>query len=161
MWKEIPGYKNPYRIDENGTVQQFTRGKWVTVTPYVTRSRAEVRLRGLDGKQKHVGIFRLLDLCFMRGYGEKNGLSIGPKNGMKSDCAIENMMYQTKSDVGKKSFSRARKRIVIRHDKDGNQTVYKSVEEAARKNGLTRASLDRRAYHGVLDPRGYRWEILK
>lgn len=160
MWKEIQGYKYVYRINEEGKVQQFTRGRWIDIKRHITPRRAEVRLRGVDGKQKHVGIFRLLDLCFMDGYAHKNGLCIGPRNGMKSDCTLENMLYQKQADIGRKVISRTNRRPIVRYDRMGNTTLYKSVEEAATKNGLTRASLDRRLYHGVMDPRGYRWGVL-
>lgn len=159
VWKEIQGYKNPYRINENGVVQQFSRGKWVDLSIEVNH-RAEVRLRGHDGKQKRVGIFRLLDRCFFGGYADKNKLTVGPRNGIKTECTLENLQHRTQSSVGAASLARSKRRAVVRHDRNGKQVIYKSVSEAARKNGLTPAALDRRLYHGVLDPRGYRWEIL-
>lgn len=57
MWKPITGYLNNYRINELGDVQQFRRGKWISLTVNTRGPRAEVRLRGLDGKQKRVGVF--------------------------------------------------------------------------------------------------------
>lgn len=32
MWKPITGYLNNYRINELGDVQQFQRGKWISLT---------------------------------------------------------------------------------------------------------------------------------
>ena len=49
MWKPITGYLNNYRINELGDVQQFQRGKWISLTVNTGGPRAEVRLRGLDG----------------------------------------------------------------------------------------------------------------
>lgn len=161
MWKDIPGYKTPYRINEAGEVQQFARGKWRPLSVKITPRRAEVHLRKTDGKQQRVGVLRLMDKYFMDGYAAKNGLCACPKNGAKADCALENLCYKTQAEIGKKSMRRTASKPVVRYDRKGNPTVYKSVTEAARKNGLTPSSLDRRLYHGVLDPRGYRWELLK
>ena len=158
-WRDIPGYANPYRISECGEVQQFRNGKWVTLLPE-TRNRTQVRLRGKDGKQKRVGVFRLLDEFFNGGYARKHGLRVSPKNGMKSDCTLENLTYKTQSEIGRAARSRSAKTPVIRIDRNGNTEVYPSVTEAAKASGLTIQALDRRMYHGVLDPRGYKWKVL-
>lgn len=149
MWRRIEGYKYPYRINEQGEVQWFRWGRWMPMRIYL-KNRAEVRLRGLDGKQKQVGVFRLLDECFCGGYARKNGLCVGPKNGVKMDCTLRNMEYKTQSEIGKKSMARTMRKPVIRYDRNG---------EAARKNGMTEFALGRRLYRGVLDPRGYRFEV--
>lgn len=159
-WRSIPGFQTPYRINKNGIVQQYRWEKWITIKQYVTPRRTEVRLRGKDGKQKKFGVFRLLDKFFCNGYGEKNGLCVGPKNGVKSECTLENLAYKTQSEIGKKSITRSMKKPVIRYDRSGKTILYESVQEAAKKNGITPQSLDRRIYGGVLDPRGYRWEIF-
>lgn len=158
-WAYIPGFKTPYRINRDGVVQQLRGKKWVTLKYDVTKRRTEVRLRSNDGKQKRVGVFCLLDRFFCDGYGEKNGLCVGPKNGVRSECSLENMEYKTQSQIGKKNMARTFKKPVIRYDRHGNSTIYSSISEAAEKNSLTPSSLDRRLYYGVLDPRGYRWEL--
>lgn len=158
MWRRIEGYKYPYRINEQGEVQWFRWGRWMPMKPYL-RNRAEVRLRGLDGKQKRVGVFRLLDECFCGGYARKNGLCVGPKNGVQMDCTLENMAYRTQSEIGKRTMERTMRKTVIRYDRNGEATVYRSISEAARKNGMTKCALGRRLYGGVLDPRGYRFEV--
>ena len=160
-WAYIPGYKTPYRINRSGVVQQLRHGKWATIKSEVTPRRTEVRLRGLDGKQKRVGVFRLLDRCFCGGYGEKHGLRVGPKNGVRSDCTLENLTYRTQSEIGRANMTRTFRKPVIRYDRNGNTTLYRSVTEAARANGLTTSTLDRRMYGGVMDPRGYRFEPAK
>lgn len=161
-WRDIPGYKYPYRISSEGVVQQLDRGKWRDLTVRLRSGvRAEVRLRRMDGKQVHRGVFRLLDEYFRGGYARKRGLKISPKNGAKMDCTLDNMAYKTQAEIGRKSRSRSAKKPVLRYDKHGNATIYGSVIEAARKNGMSASSLDRRLYGGVLDPRGYRWEVLR
>lgn len=158
MWKGINGYKFPYRINELGEVQWFRWGRWIPLKIYLT-NRAEVRLRGADGRQKRVGVFRILDECFCGGYARKNGLCVGPKNGVQTECTLRNMEYKTQSEIGKKSMARTMRKTVVRYDRDGEATVYGSISEAARENGITTSGLDRRLYGGVLDPRGYRFEV--
>lgn len=160
MWKDITEYKRPYRINELGEVQYFYQGKWRALSPQLEGHRAYVILIGPNGRKK-VGVFRLLDRYFRGGYADKHDLCIGPKNGVKSDCTLENMRYRTRSEIGRKSMSKTARKCVVRYDRFGEPVLYKSVGEAAEKNGMTRQALDRRLYHGVLDPRGYRWEILK
>lgn len=92
VFKQLP-------VNELGDVQQFQRGKWISLTVNTGGPRAEVRLRGLDGKQKRVGVFRLLDRCFCGGYADKNGLCAIPKNGVKSECTLENLSYKALTDI--------------------------------------------------------------
>lgn len=157
-WRKIEGYKFPYRISEDGEVQVW-KGKWIPVTHY-TENRTMVRLRTVDGKQRSVGVFRLLDECFCGGYARVHGLCVRPKNGVKSDCTLDNMEYRTRAETGRKSLSRSARKAVVRTDRHGGTVLYKSVTEAARKNGISVQALDRRMYGGVLDPRGYKWEVL-
>ena len=159
MWRRIEGYKYPYRINKQGEVQWFRWGRWMPLKIYYSEHRAEVRLRGLDGKQKQAGVFRLLDECFCGGYARKHGLCVGPKNGVKMDCTLENMAYRTQSEIGKRTMERTMRKTVIRYDRNGEATVYRSISEAARKNGMSASCLDRRLHGGVLDPRGYRFEV--
>ena len=161
MWKPITGYLNNYRINELGDVQQFQRDKWISLTVDTGGPRAEVRLRGLDGKQKRVGVFRLLDRCFCGGYADKNGLCAIPKNGVKSECTLENLSYKALTDITSAARSRAMSKAIVRYDRNGNMELYRSVTEAAKKSGLTLSSLERRLRQEVLDPRGFKWELLE
>jgi hypothetical protein len=160
IWRDIPGYAYPYRIRDRGEVQQFRGGAWKTISVRVTR-RAQVILRKPDGTQRRLGVFRLLDELFNDGYARKHGLCVSPKNGVKSECTLENLTYKTRAEIGRESWSRGSRRPVMRTDRNGNVELYPSVIAAAKASGLTVQSLDRRLYHGVLDPRGYRWKVLK
>ena len=158
-WREIPGYKYPYRISDQGEVQKWDGKAWVTLIPDTISVRVHVRLKRENGVQHRVGVFRLLDKYFNGGYADKHGLCVGPKNGVKTECTLENLAYKTQSEIGRKALSRTVRKPVIRYDRYGNATIYPSVHEAATKNGLSKSSLDRRLYQGVLDPRGYRFEV--
>lgn len=158
-WRNIPGYKYPYRISDQGEVQKWDGKAWVTLIPDTISARVQVRLKRKNGVQHRVGVFRLLDKYFNGGYADKHGLCVGPKNGVKTECTLENLAYKTQSEIGRKALSRTARKSVIRYDRYGNATIYPSVHEAATKNGLSNSSLDRRLYQGVLDPRGYKFEV--
>lgn len=158
-WREITGYKYPYRISNQGEVQKWDGKVWVPLIPDTISARVQVRLKRENGVQHKAGVFRLLDKYFNGGYADKHGLCVGPKNGVKTECTLENLAYKTQSEIGRKALSRTVRKPVIRYDRYGNATIYPSVHEAATKNGLSKSSLDRRLYQGVLDPRGYRFEV--
>lgn len=161
IWKDIPGYARPYRINEHGTVQQGKNGKWVDLKPRIEASRCEVRLRDTRGQYQHVGLFQLLDRVFNDSYASKNGLCACPRNGVKSECTLENMAYMSQSDVARRCLGKARRKPVVRYDRHGESVIYKTVSEAAEKNGMTRSSMLRRMRGEVLDPRGYKFELLR
>lgn len=160
MWADIPGWASPYRINSEGVVQQLRWGRWITLSQKITPKRAEVRLRDKSGVQRKAGVFRLLDEAFCGGYAKKHGLCVGPKNGVRQECTLKNMAYRTHEEIGRRTMSRVFRKPVARYAPDGRMTLYHSVNEAARKNGLSRSALDRRLYGGVLDPRGFRFEIV-
>ena len=159
-WREIKGYKYPYRISDQGEVQKLTNKKgWVTLLPRMDNTRAVVQLRTVDGRHVRVGVFRLLDECFCGGHAKKHGLYISPKNGSALDCSVENILYHTKGEISAKTMSRSMRKVVIEYDKNNNTKIYKSITEAAAKNGIPQQTFSWRLRHGVLDPRGYRWEV--
>lgn len=160
MYRDIPGYAHPYRISDRGDVEQLRGGKWVRLRVRVRPNRASVYLRLPDGRQAERGVFRLLDEVFCGGYAKAHGLCVGPKNGIKTDYCLDNMAYRTQAEIGRRALSRWLCKPVVRHDPKGNVKLYKSITEAAMDSGLSVSGLDRRLYDGVLDPRGYTWEVL-
>lgn len=158
MWREIKGYKYPYRISRNGIVQVLHDGRWRTLERNCRHyGRAEVYLRQTDNLYKAVSVFRLLDKCFNDGYAEKNGLCVVPRNGDKSDPRLENIAYKTRLEISK-TFVATRK-PVVRYDRDGNATAYKSCKDAAEAIGIKPKTFSARMKNGTQDPRGYRFEV--
>lgn len=157
MWKKIDGYRYNYRVNDQGEVQKLAGQKWVLLKPKVVGNRACVSLRDKTGKQTRVPLVRLMDEYFFGGRAKREGLCVYHKNGIKTDCAIENLLLITQSEIGQMQGSRGSRKTVIRYDRHGNATVYKSLKEAAQKNGISTTSLDRRIYGNVLDPRGYKF----
>lgn len=162
VWKKIEGYKFDYRISDQGNVQRFFQDKgWVELKTKVSLNRLHVTLRRTDGTQTKIAVVNLMDKCFFGGYARKNGLKITHKNGIKTDCAAENLHFTTPEEIGRLWGIVGSRKTVIRYDRHGNATAYSSVKEAARKNNLTTSSMNRRLNHGVLDPRGYRFVFDK
>ena len=64
--------------------------------------------------------------------------------------------------ITRKGICRAQWLMLITfNERNGDMELYRSVTEAAKKSGLTRSSLERRLRQEVLDPRGYKWELLE
>lgn len=155
IWKEIEGYKFPYRISDQGIVQKFHERKgWINISTFLYGGRFRVRLKGFDEKQKTIPIVSLMDKYFFDGYAKKNGLKIFHKNGSKADCSIENLEFLTQSEIGKKCGAFSKRKAVVKSKNGVDIEVYSSVKEAAKKNGLTRSSLSRRIKGKTLDEKG-------
>ena len=159
IWKDIPGYGAPYRINEIGEVQQLRHGKWKPLKANLSRGRVEVFLRTIDGKQTKIGVFRLLDRAFRGGYADRNDLKTVAANGAWTECFLDNLAYLSQAEVARRGAVRCQNKPAMRHDRYGNTEMYKSIGDAAEKNGMSRSAMAQRLYHGVLDPRGYRFEL--
>lgn len=154
VWKEIEGYKYRYRIGDEGVIQKYDEKKgWVEVKTYCHRRVLYVRLRTNEDKQQRVPVFRLIDDYFYDGYAKKNGLVMSRISDIKDDFSVGNIYFTTRKELGKKFGGIGRRKTVFMTYK-GEETVYKSVTQAAKKNGLTRNALLRRARKQVLDEKG-------
>lgn len=157
-WRDITGYKYPYRISREGTVQVLHDGKWIDLrSNCYHQGRKEVFLTGTDGIAKGRSVFRLLDDAYNGGYAKKNGLLILPKNGDRQDCRPENIKYATRSEVS--GLVPGNRHPVICHLPNGDSVAYKSKTEAARAVGLKLNTFCWRLKNLEADPRGYRWEV--
>lgn len=161
IWKEIEGYKFPYRISDQGIVQKFDDKKgWTNLIGTITWNRLHVRFRKKDGKIQKVAVVNLMDKYFFDGYARKNGLNIFHKNGSKTDCAAENLEFLTQSQIGKICGKKGSKKTVIMSKNGVDIEFYSSAKEAARKNNLTKSSFMRRLNGEVFDEKGrqFRYE---
>lgn len=161
IWREITGYKYRYRISAQGDVQRFYHNHgWVPISSKMSWNRLHVTLRRLDGKQTKIAVVNLMDQAFFDGYARKNGLHISHKNGSKTDCAAENLIFTTQSEIGKHWGTVGPRKAVIMLYK-GEETIYSSMIEAAQKNGMTKSSLNRRIKGEVLDQKGREFRYAK
>ena len=117
MWKQIDGYFWPYRINEEAEVQRLAEnGEWRPLTPFLARNikshpngRLSVNLKTKEGKFKNVFVKTLMVDAFMG--GKKPGVSYILRNGMQSDCSLNNIAMATPSQVGKKNGGALRRSI--------------------------------------------------
>lgn len=143
-WKDIPGYAGKYQVDREGRVQRvFPSGKTRLMTPYHKKMSGSQRMvvkLTIDGKAKEEILMQLVAKTFL-----------GPvpaeyvpyhRNGCQSDNYVENIVYISKKELGKKTGSQARRRSVIKINDCGEIVdVYSSAREAARKNYMSRQTI--------------------
>lgn len=152
MWIDIPGYKWPYRINEEGQVEkQLPDGTWVKLKPYLSgRNRVCVKMRTADDRKVDMPLVWLMADAFMQ--GRRPGYGIVHKNGSKYDCGLNNLRYATLAECGKMS-SANRRRPVLKLDRSGHVVaIYKSAAEAAAKNFLSKTAIWNRCVGKVKDP---------
>lgn len=169
-WKPIRGYLYPYRANEDGRIEIFRDGKWRYVSPYVWRKKGStygvlmVHMWLKDGHRTNYKVKNVVARAF---YGNKvDGMDVGLRNGLTTDCSLSNIILQTRSEVGKKGGGPNR-RAVEKVDPDGNVVaLYSSVTEAATANFAHRKSILRRCQGKAknpysLDGYNYRYEDEK
>ncbi len=158
MWKQIDGYFWPYRINEEGDVQRLTdSGKWTAIQSFLSRSnkshpygRLVVNMKKPDGRFQNIFVKTLMVDAFMG--GKKPGVCYVLKNGVQSDCSLNNIAIATPTQIGKKHGG-ALRRSVEKVDRDGNVVeLYPSIAEASRKNYISRKSILIRCQNKVQDP---------
>ena len=151
MWKQIDGYRWPYRINEGGKVQKLDGGVWVDLKPYLAgRNRACVKMRTSDNRKIDVPIVWLMADAFMG--GRRPGLCITHKNGSKFNCALWNLEFKSRQECGKLSSGNRRK-TVFKIDREGNVVaIYRSAREAAEKEYISQNSISARCLGHVQNP---------
>lgn len=159
MWKMIEGYRYPYRLNDQGVAQKLQdNGKWKTLRPYPYRGQMRVHFRRLDGGIDRPSVSGLVADYFMG--GTPPGMLRFHKNGMKSDNAIENIVFMTRSQA-MKNRRPGNSRPVLKVDKAGNVVeIYSSGSEAARENHISQTYMSKLCCGRVQDPYhidGYRY----
>lgn len=162
-WKSIDGYRFPYRVNDQGVVQrQLENGKWMTLRPKTNDGgTARVRLRKKDNSVHDIYLARLVWSMFKGPIPPRK--VVGIRNGLKMDCAIENLFLTTRKERGHTTRS-GNCRPVMKIDRAGNVVAfYRSAAEAARANYVSESSM--RAHCGrktkdiySLDGYEYRYE---
>ncbi len=145
-WVEIPGYKFCYRINEEGQVQrQLESGNWRDIKTSLLRgsSRATVNLTLANGKRRNVAVVLLMANAFMG--GKTQGIWIVHRNGLRMDNRLENLEAVTPAEGGKRYGSSARRKPVVKIDRNGEVVeTYRSAAEAAKKNHIGRSPVTAR-----------------
>lgn len=156
IWKSISGYKYPYRISEEGEVQKYDSKKniWISLKPKNHRY-AVVMLTKMDGKHREISLSSLMDQAFFGGYARKNGLVMYHRNGSAMDCSRENLIPMERRKVGKIVGGSARRTPVAKVERNGERIFYRSLKEAAEKNGMSSTAAQYRIKNGIYDPAGW------
>lgn len=147
MWKELKGFRYPYRISEEGEIECKRTGEWkpVHVIPKKTNGnwyKPVVQMAVYPKGYKLISITKLMEGVWLP-KREKGQLYIR-KNSSSLDCSVYNIHIGDKSDAGKKGGGSNRK-AVFKVDKYGNVLeVYRSCTEAAKKNHLDKKSISDR-----------------
>lgn len=158
MWKQIDGYRFPYRISDLGEVQrQMPDGGWKPVKPWLTKGGGGsagmylyVKLATIPKGHKRVPVVRLMEGRFIR--PRKAGEIISHRNGMAGDCSRWNLYHTCHQEINQKIGGGLR-RSVEKIDADGNVLeLYRSVQEAADKNYVSKGCVTRRYMGKVKNP---------
>lgn len=163
MWKQIDGYRFLYRISDLGEVQrQMSEGGWKPVKPWLTKGGGGsagmylcVKLAINPEGHKRVPVVRLMEGRFIR--PRKAGEIISHRNGMAGDCSRWNLYHTCHQEINRKIGGGLR-RSVEKIDADGNVLeLYRSVQEAADKNYVSKGCVTRRCMGKVKNPYDLAW----
>ena len=152
MWKQIDGYRWPYRINEDGEIQKFYEGKWLDLHPYISggRARAMVKMQTADKRKIEVPVVWLMADAFMG--GRREGYVIIHKDGYKLNNAVWNLAFMSRSECGKLSAG-AKRKAVLKIDRDGNVVeIFRSCREAARKEYVAQNCISERCLNKIQKP---------
>lgn len=150
MWKEIKGYKYPYRISDMGVLQQFYQGKWRELKPQLSGGRARIQLMRTDGKRVQTPIVWLVADAYMG--GRRPGMDIVHKDGAKLNNAVYNLKFQPHIVTLKENCNN-RRRPIAKVSKDGEVVdVFASAIEAAEKEFVSVETIRRRCNGKISDP---------
>lgn len=158
VWKQIDGYRYAYRISEDGEVQRkMPDGKWIALTPWLSRGGGSgagkylfVKMAVNPAGHKRVPVVRLMEGRFIR--PRRPGEVVSYRDGLAQNCARWNLYHTTHEELNKRLGGGLR-RSVEKIDQAGNVLeLYRSVDEAARANYLSRGCINRRCLGRVKEP---------
>lgn len=146
QWRDIPGYDGRYQINERGQVRSLYCGSWKRGTPRLMHPiRNEygwwvVDLRAADGTKKKHYMQRLMAMTYLN---MPEDYVAFPKNGVKSDWALENIGMKRKKLRGYGTASRRPVRKVRKCDGE-DVAYYGTVKAAAAANYMSPRSVSHR-----------------
>lgn len=150
-WREIEGYKYPYRLSEEGEMQRWDRDHWRDVRVYIGgRRRVLVRLIFADGVRRPVPMSRLMANVWLG--GQREGMCLVHKNGAKLDCGVGNLEWRTRSETARMSTGKGRKPVVKLNRQGEIVGIYPSIKDAAAANHISEAAVNKRCLRWIRDP---------
>ena len=150
-WKEIEGYKHPYRISDMGEIQSYYSGAWRNMKPRITGwRRACVELMRKDGTRANTPVSRLMVNAFMG--GQREGYCIVHKDGDRMNNALWNLKFETRKNACVLGGKTKRKPVIM-IDQDGNELeIYPSVAAAAKANFMSPSAVASRCRREMENP---------
>lgn len=163
-WKNIPGYKGKYQADMEGNIRRvFPSGKTRLMTPYHKKMSGSQRMvvkLTINGKPKEEIVIQIIARTFLG--KPPNGCVPYHKNFCQEDNYIQNIAYISKSDLGKLTGAKAKRKPVAMIDSSGQVVeFYTSAREAARNNFCSYQTVIDRCNGKVKKPLGdvdFAWE---
>lgn len=150
MWKEIKGYKYPYRISDMGVLEQFYHGKWRVIQPFMKGNRAQFQMMLPDGKRKTVPVVWFMAEAYMG--GRRPGMDIVHKDGSKFNNAAYNLKFQPRK-VTAMMRCNTRRKTIAKVSPDGEVVaVFRSIREAAEKEFVCTKVIRERCQGKIKDP---------
>lgn len=143
MWKELEGFRYPYRISEEGEIQSKRTGEWKPVHIMVKRTNYSrvpcVSLAIFPAGHKTFTVTSLMEGIWLP--VRKEGQVYVHKNGSSMDCSVYNIKVGTSSETGKKGGG-ANRKVISKIDPAGKViAMYRSATEAAKKNHMSTKSV--------------------
>jgi NUMOD4 motif. len=134
IWKDIPGFNGIYKINYYGHIKRVCGPGMKTVTPFNNkRGQKVVKLTTAEKKRTTYTIKSLMIKTFFPKHQKGNGFYF--KNGIINDICLDNLVEGTLQEIGQLHGKNARRRPVVKKDKDGNIVdCYSSASEAAKLN---------------------------
>ena len=156
MWKPIEGYRYPYRINEEGTVQRrLPNGEWKTLKHVIHRSHsgtsyAVISMAVWPHGHRAVTLAALMEGRFLP--VRKPGERYWHKSGSALDWSAKNIEVVTQAEFARRQRGPGRV-PVVKVDRAGNVVeFYRSVQEAAKRNYMDSASVTNRCRGRIKDP---------
>lgn len=152
-WRDIPGYNGMYQISRWGEVRTWRwRGKQLMKEPrlmhqYLSKGGKNsrslfVKLTDSTGKGRAITVLRLMVDTWLGGCPP--GKVPYHKNGDLTDHCLHNIAFATRSELGKMTGAKSKRRPVAKIAPDGEIVeVYSSARAAAKANHMS--------YQTVLD----------
>lgn len=141
-WKDIPGFNGRYQLNTEGKIRSvFLSGKTRELHPYIKKGshgphQIVVKLMDNSGKGKEYVLFSLMAKTFLGPVPK--GCVPYHINGCQSENNIQNIAYISRSELGKLTGARSRRRLVAKINSLGEKVaVYSSAREAGRQNYIS------------------------
>lgn len=139
-WKDIPGYDGKYQVDIEGNIRRvYKSGKTRPMTAYkksMTGSQRLIVKLTKCGKPKEVIVLQVVARTFLGACPA--GCVPYHKNGVQSDNYVNNIGYINRTELGRLTGAKARRKPVAKIDCSGEAVeIYSSAREAAKRNHMS------------------------